>query len=186
MGSPEAWDVVKHVASATLKNYLCSRHSAEDIFELQSKNPEDVLANFGISGGFPEARGAPENGALVYALASFCRNPSCRLRAVGIVLKTSQNTVCQRGSAKMDLMSHAFWQFADLPKRHRNRCSRLRARPGWPEPPSAVYAKLRIGAPVYAPRGGLEKRRNVSRSGPGFGGPGASGGSSQDSLNMSL
>ena len=27
--------------------------------------------------------GAPENGALVYALASFCRNPSCRLRAVG-------------------------------------------------------------------------------------------------------
>ena len=72
-------------------------------------------------------------------------------------------------------MSEAFWPVSDPPNRPRNRCSRLRAGPGWPETPSAVYAKLRIGAPVYAPRGGLEKRRNASHSGPGFRGPGAFG-----------
>ena len=116
----------------------------------------------------------------------FAETPAAVYAPWALVLKTSQNTVCQRGSAKIDLMSRAFWQVAALPKRPRNRCSRLRAGPGWPETPSAVYAKLRIGAPVYAPRGGLEKRRNVSRSGPGFGGPGASGDGSQDSLNMSL
>ena len=40
-----------------------------------------------------------------------------------LVLKPSQNTVCQRGSAKIDLMSRAFCQVAALPKRPRNRCS---------------------------------------------------------------
>ena len=93
----------------------------------------------------------------------FAETPAAVYAPWALVLKPSQNTVCQRGSAKIDLMSRAFWQVADLPKRPRNRCSRLRAGLGWPETPSAVYAKLRIVAPVYAPRGGLEKRRNVSR-----------------------
>ena len=87
--------------AATLKNYLYWRHSGEATFELQVENPRDVLANFGISGGFPEARGAPENGALVYALASFCRNPSCRLRAVGGGFKNLAKHALQcGGSAK--------------------------------------------------------------------------------------
>ena len=41
----------------------------------------------GISGGFLEAPGAPENGALVYRLASLGQNPGCRLRAVGSFVK---------------------------------------------------------------------------------------------------
>ena len=53
-------------------------------------------------------------------------------------------------------MSEAFWPVSDPPNRPRNQCSRLRAGPGWPEISSAVYAKLRIGAPVYAPRGVLK------------------------------
>ena len=92
--------------------------------------------------------------------------------------KAKQNTAWNGRLAGIDQMSEAFWPLSDLPNRPRNRCSRLRAGPGWPETPSAVYAKLRIGAPVYVLRGGLEKRRNVSHSAPRFGGPEASEGGS--------
>ena len=93
LGRLEAWGVVKHVLPAPGQNYFCWRHSAEATFELQGENVEDVQANFATSGGFWEALGAPENGAPVYALASFCRNPSCRLRAVG----TCAETVAKHG-----------------------------------------------------------------------------------------
>ena len=73
-GSSEAWDDVKHVVPATRQNYLRCRHSAEATFELQGENVEDVRANLGLSGGFWEALGAPENCALVYAPASFPQN----------------------------------------------------------------------------------------------------------------
>ena len=43
--------------------------------------------------------GAPENGALVYALASFCRNPSCRLRAVGGGFKSLAKHAPQWGAS---------------------------------------------------------------------------------------
>ena len=35
---------------------------------------------------------------------------------------------------------------------------------GRPETPSGVYVKTRFGAPVYARRGGFDKRRKGSRS----------------------
>ena len=81
--SSRAWGAVKHVVPATRQNYLCWRHSAEATFEPHGKNLEDVSAIFSTFGSFLEPPGALENGALVYTLASFCRNPSCRLRAVG-------------------------------------------------------------------------------------------------------
>ncbi len=81
--SSRAWDVVKHVVPATRQNYLCWHHSAEATFAPHGKNLQDVSAISSTFCNFLEAPGALENGALVYALASFCRNPSCRLRAVG-------------------------------------------------------------------------------------------------------
>ena len=50
-------------------------------------------------------------------------------------------------------MSKALGPVSDPQNRPRNRCSRLRAVRGWPETLSAVSAKSRFGAPVYAPRG---------------------------------
>ena len=92
--------------------------------------------------------------------------------------KASQNTAWNGGSGQLDQMSRALGPVSDPRFRPRHRRSRLRGLGGLPQTPSAVYAKTRFGAPVYAPRGGLEKRRNVSHSGPGFRGAGASGGSS--------
>ena len=177
-GAWEAWDAVEHVVSATRQNYLCWRHSAEATFELQGENVEDVQANFATSGGFWEALGAPENCALVYAPASFPRNPGCRLHAVGGRAERAVKQHVEWRVCEKRLNVHGFGAVSDLQKRPPKRRSRLHAVRGRPETPSAVYAKLRIGAPIYAPRGGLEKRRNVSHSGPGFGGPGASRGSS--------
>ena len=92
-GSSRAWDVVKHVVPATRQNYICWRHSAEATFEPHGKNLEDGSTICSTFGNFLEAPGALENGALVYALASFCRNPNCRLRAVG----TCAETVAKHG-----------------------------------------------------------------------------------------
>ena len=69
LGSLEAWEAVKHVAPATSQNYLCWHHSAEAAFEPQVEKTEDVLTNFGTSGGVLAAPGAPENGAPVYTPA---------------------------------------------------------------------------------------------------------------------
>ena len=70
-GRLKTWDAGKHVLPAPGQHYLCWRHNAEATFELQGENVQDVQANLGLSGGFWEARGAPENCALVYAQASF-------------------------------------------------------------------------------------------------------------------
>ncbi len=61
----------------------------------------------------------------------FAETPAAVYAPWALVLKASQNTVCQRGSAKIDLMSRAFWQVADLPKRPRHR--------------APVYAPGRVG-----------------------------------------
>ena len=82
-GSSRAWDAVKHVVSGTRQNCLCWHHSAEATFEAHGKNLEDVLANFGISGGLLEAPSLHSYYAPVCAPASFGRNLGCRLRAVG-------------------------------------------------------------------------------------------------------
>ena len=71
------------------QNYLCCGHSAETTFEPHGKKLQDASAIFGTFGSFLEAPGALENGALVCALASFCRNPSSRLRGLGTLLKPS-------------------------------------------------------------------------------------------------
>ena len=81
--------------------------------------------------GFLEASGAPENGAPVYALASFCRNPSCRVRAVG---------GCAESIAKHDLA----WRLRG------NRRSRLRGAPTFAGSRTSKI-EVRTGAPVYAP-----------------------------------
>ena len=143
------------------QNYLCWHHNAEASFELQGENVEDVQANLGISGGFWEALGAPENCALVYAPASFPRNPGCRLHAVGgcaesVVKQHVEWRVCGKR-----LNVHGFGAVSDLQKRPPKRRSRLHAVRGRPETPSAVYAKTRFGAPVYTPRGVLKNDARV-------------------------
>ena len=140
---------------ATRQNELRCRHSAEATFELQGKNPEDVQANFGTLGGFLEAPGAPENDALVYALASFGPNPGCRLRAVGSCAEhIAKHALAWRGRRNQANVQ-CFGAVSDLPNPAPQRRSRLREGAGCPETPSAVYAKTRFAAPVYAPAGFL-------------------------------
>ena len=141
--------------SAILENYLCWHHSAEAAFELQGKNPEEVLANSSTFSGFLEASGAPETGALVYALASFCRNPSCRLRAVGTCAETVAKHGLPAGVGENRLNVLSFWAGCRPPetapqpvlsstrraglarnpvcrlRENANRCSRLRAEGGF-------------------------------------------------------
>ena len=150
--SSEAWDV-KHVVPATRRNDLCWRHSPEPTFELQVENPSDVLTNLGISGGFLEAPGAPENDALVYALASFGRNPGCRLHAVGSCAEHIAKHALEWRGRQNQANVQCFGAVSDLPNPAPHRRSRLRGLGGLPQTPSAVYAKTRFGAPVYAPRG---------------------------------
>ena len=75
LGLLEAWDVVTHAESGARQNYLCWRHSAETNFESQGHKPDNVLTSFAIS-GFSKAPGTPENGAPVYAPASFAKTPA--------------------------------------------------------------------------------------------------------------
>ena len=148
--------------AGALENHLCWRHSPEPTFELQVENPSDVLANFGIAGGSLEAPGAPENGAPVYAPASFGRKNSSAVYAPwAVVPKASQNTAWNGGSGQLDQMSRALGPVSDPRFRPRHRRSRLRGLGGLPQTPSAVYAKTRFGAPVYAPRGVLKNDARV-------------------------
>ena len=81
----------------------------------KAKHPEDVLANSWTFSGFLEASGAPETGALVYALASFCRNPSCRVRAVGSCAKHIAKHALKWGVLEIDAMSRVFGLVFELP-----------------------------------------------------------------------
>ena len=124
------------------------------------KNSADVWANLGTSGGFWEARGALEVHALVYTPAPFARNPGCRLHAVGgcaesVVKQNVEWRVCEKR-----LNVQGFGAVSDLQKRPPYRRSRLHAVRGRPETPSAVSVKMRIAAPVYAPRGVLKNCQN--------------------------
>ena len=146
---------------ATGQNYLCWRHSAEATFELQGENVKDVQANLGISGGFWEALGAPENCALVYAPASFPPNPSCRVHAVGGCAERAVKQHVEWRVCEKRLNVQGFGAVSDLQKRPPKRRSRLHAVRGRPETASAVYAKTRFGAPVYAPRGVVKNDARV-------------------------
>ena len=167
-GSSRAWDAVKHVLPAPGQNYLCWRHSADATFELQGGNVEDVQAHLGISGGFWEALGAPENCALVYAPASFPRNPSCRLHAVGGCAERAVKQHVEWRVCEKRLNVQGFGAVSDLQKRPPKRRSRLHAVRGRPETLSAVYAKTRFGAPVYTPRGVLKNDARVRVLGLGL------------------
>ena len=75
------------------------------------KNSADVCANFAASGGFWEARGAPEICALVYAPAAFPRNPSCRLHDVGGCPERAVKQHVEWRACENDLMSVALALF---------------------------------------------------------------------------
>ena len=112
----------------------------------------DVSAKLGTHGGFLEALGAPENGALVYAPASFPPNPSCRVDAVSGCAERAVKQHVEWRVCEKRLNVQGFGAVSDLQKRPPKRRSRLHAVRGRPETPSAVYAKTRFGAPVYTPR----------------------------------
>ena len=95
--------------------------------------------------------------------------------------RTVKQHVEWRACGKL-LNVRGFGAVSDLQNRPPNRRSRVDAVRGRPETPSGVYVKTRFGAPVYARRGGPDKRRKGSRSKLGFGGSGAS----QDGAKMAL
>ena len=92
----------------------------------------------------------------------FAETPAAVYAVWALAPKASQNTAWNGGSGQLDQMSRALGPVSDPRFRPRHRRSRLRGLGGLPQTPSAVYAKTRFGAPVYAPRG-VAKNDAMSR-----------------------